>query len=180
MAYYIFPKSLNFLEEFRKNPHIKIATKSPCTISKAFVNSKKSYFILKGISPSFQPNRPSSQPAHSAQPASFLLLPHRSSARKPLLPVGLEPPLTTSADRKKLSRHPSLISPLYDALPLQSSSNWHLQSRSIEAPSTPAIEGTRPPQPHLRPIKGHPSSMKIPTPPTLLLLGPTAPTPPPF
>jgi hypothetical protein len=30
MAYYIFLKSLTSLEEFRKNPHVKIPPKSPC------------------------------------------------------------------------------------------------------------------------------------------------------
>jgi hypothetical protein len=30
MAYYIFLKSLRRLEEFRKNPHVKIPPKSPC------------------------------------------------------------------------------------------------------------------------------------------------------
>jgi hypothetical protein len=30
MAYYIFLKSLRSLEEFRKNPHVKIPPKSPC------------------------------------------------------------------------------------------------------------------------------------------------------
>jgi hypothetical protein len=30
MAYYIFLKSLRSLEEFRKNPHVKILLKSPC------------------------------------------------------------------------------------------------------------------------------------------------------
>jgi hypothetical protein len=34
--------------------------------------------------------------------------------------------------------------------------NRHLQSRDIEAPSTLAIEGARPPLPRLRPIKGCP------------------------
>jgi hypothetical protein len=31
MAYYIFLKSLRSLEEFRKNPHVKIPLKSPST-----------------------------------------------------------------------------------------------------------------------------------------------------
>jgi hypothetical protein len=31
MAYYIFLKSMRSLEEFGKNPHIKIPLKSPCT-----------------------------------------------------------------------------------------------------------------------------------------------------
>jgi hypothetical protein len=35
--------------------------------------------------------------------------------------------------------------------------NRRLQSGSIEASSTPAIEGTRPPPPRLRPIKGLPT-----------------------
>jgi hypothetical protein len=30
MAYYIFLKSLRILEEFRKNPHVKIPPKHPC------------------------------------------------------------------------------------------------------------------------------------------------------
>jgi hypothetical protein len=30
MTYYIFLKSLRSLEEFRKNPHVKIPPKSPC------------------------------------------------------------------------------------------------------------------------------------------------------
>jgi hypothetical protein len=30
MAYYIFLKSLRSLEEFRKNPHVKVPSKSPC------------------------------------------------------------------------------------------------------------------------------------------------------
>jgi hypothetical protein len=44
----------------------------------------------------------------------------------------------------------SFISPLSDALS-------PLQSRGIKSPSTPATEGTRPPPPHLRPIKGRPA-----------------------
>jgi hypothetical protein len=31
MTYYIFLKSLRSLKEFRKNPHVKIPRKSPCT-----------------------------------------------------------------------------------------------------------------------------------------------------
>jgi hypothetical protein len=31
MAYFIFLKYLNSLEDFRKNPHVKIPSKSPCT-----------------------------------------------------------------------------------------------------------------------------------------------------
>jgi hypothetical protein len=31
MAYFIFLKSLRSIGEFRKNPHVKIPPKSPCT-----------------------------------------------------------------------------------------------------------------------------------------------------
>jgi hypothetical protein len=40
MAYYIFLKSLRSLEEFRKNPHVKILLNLLLQISKALVNSK--------------------------------------------------------------------------------------------------------------------------------------------
>jgi hypothetical protein len=81
---------------------------------------------------------------------------------------------------KKSPRHPSFISPLNGSLsPLQSTSNQHLQAGNIEALSTLAIEGTQPPPPRLRLIKGPPPPVKIPTPPTLLLV-PTMPTSSPF
>jgi hypothetical protein len=47
MAYYIFLKSLTSLEEFRKNPHIKIPPKSPCANFQALVNSKKIQFLIR-------------------------------------------------------------------------------------------------------------------------------------
>jgi hypothetical protein len=64
---------------------------------------------------------------------------------------------------KKLSHHPSCIYPLNSALsPLQSPITSAFNPRSIEAPSTPAIEGTRPPPPLLRPIKGCPTLSEYP------------------
>jgi hypothetical protein len=47
MAYYIFLKSLRSLEEFRKNPHVKIPPKSSSANFHAFVNSKKQFLIRK-------------------------------------------------------------------------------------------------------------------------------------
>jgi hypothetical protein len=49
MAYYIFLKSLRSLEEFRKNPHIKIPPKSPCTNIQSLGIFKNPNFILKRI-----------------------------------------------------------------------------------------------------------------------------------
>jgi hypothetical protein len=95
MAYYIFLKSLKILEEFWKYRHIKISPKSPCTISKAFVNSKKYILFPKGIPPSFRPNRPNSQPAHSA---FWPTRPHSSSSRTEVEHA--------SHHRRPASRHP--------------------------------------------------------------------------
>jgi hypothetical protein len=73
MAYYIFLKSLRSLEEFRKNPHVKIPPKSSCANFQALVNSKiqfliqKFFFLISARPPPlffFQPSRgppPSSQ-----------------------------------------------------------------------------------------------------------------------
>jgi hypothetical protein len=47
MAYYTFIKSLMSLEEFRKNPHIKTPSKSPCTNFQSLGKFKKLIFISK-------------------------------------------------------------------------------------------------------------------------------------
>jgi hypothetical protein len=53
MACYIFLKSLTSLEEFRKNPHVKITPKSPCAnfqslgkFQNPISNSKIFFFIF--------------------------------------------------------------------------------------------------------------------------------------
>jgi hypothetical protein len=59
MAYYIFLKSLRSLEEFRKNPHLKIPPKSPSTNFQSLGEFKNSIFIGKEIFFNFRANRPS-------------------------------------------------------------------------------------------------------------------------
>jgi hypothetical protein len=60
--------------------------------------------------------------------------------------------------REKITASPLLHFPIkWPLSPLQSYGNRCLQTGSIKAPSTPAIEGTRPPPPHLYPIKGRPA-----------------------
>jgi hypothetical protein len=49
MAYYIFLKSLRSLEEFRKNPHVKIPPKSSSTIFQSLANFKKSDFNSENL-----------------------------------------------------------------------------------------------------------------------------------
>jgi hypothetical protein len=52
MAYYIFIKSLTSLEEFRKNPHVKIPPKSPCANFQSLGIFKNQILFGKELSPS--------------------------------------------------------------------------------------------------------------------------------
>ncbi len=55
MAYYIFLKSLRSLEEFRKNPHIKIPPKSPSTNLQSLDKFKNPILIWKFFFLAFGP-----------------------------------------------------------------------------------------------------------------------------
>jgi hypothetical protein len=90
MAYYIFLKSLRSLEEFGKNPHVKIPPKSPSTNFQSLIIIKNQIFIRKRIFLHFRPIRPSGQPAYSAcrlTPPPGLRFPR--PACQPTLPPGL-------------------------------------------------------------------------------------------
>jgi hypothetical protein len=75
MAYYIFLKSLRSLEEFRKNPHVKIPPKSLSTIFQSLAILKNQILFEKEFFLHFRPNRPTGQPAHLASPPSQPHLP---------------------------------------------------------------------------------------------------------
>jgi hypothetical protein len=69
MAYFIFLKYLDSLEDFRKNPVVKIPPKSPCANFQSLGIFKNSIFIRKGGFLRFRPIRPSparTGPLHSA------------------------------------------------------------------------------------------------------------------
>jgi hypothetical protein len=75
-TYYIFLKSLRSLEEFRKNPHVKIPPKSPSTNFKSLDKFKKLIFNSEILFPYFRPGRSCgplglwpSQPAGLTTPA---------------------------------------------------------------------------------------------------------------
>jgi hypothetical protein len=75
MAWHIifFLKSLRSLEEFRKNPHVKIPPKSPSTNFQSLGKFKNPIFRRKRISPSLSAQsaqRPAGPPGLSAQPAT--------------------------------------------------------------------------------------------------------------
>jgi hypothetical protein len=84
MAYFIFLKSLRSLEEFRKNPHVKIPPKSPCANFQSLCIFKNSNFIRKIIFPPIpaHPAQPRAAPAHFTPQAAVRAL-------GPLGPLGL-------------------------------------------------------------------------------------------
>jgi hypothetical protein len=115
------------------------------------------------------PSRPSRPSSSSSQTGAVCASRHhRSASRRPM----------DGPDYLRRRKNNDCITP--PSFPSSIPGNRRLQSGGIEASSTPATEGTRPPPPHLRPIKGRPPSVKTPTPPTLLLLALNVPSPPPF
>jgi hypothetical protein len=80
MSYFIFLKSLRSLEEFGKNPHVRIPPKSSCANFQSLAIFKNLIFIQKGIFFGFRPSPtprwhapprrpPAPRSAHSAQAA---------------------------------------------------------------------------------------------------------------
>jgi hypothetical protein len=63
MAWHImfFLKSLRSLEEFRKNPHVKIPPKSPSTNFQSLGKFKNPIFNSEILFPCFRPDRPCGQ-----------------------------------------------------------------------------------------------------------------------
>jgi hypothetical protein len=124
MAYCIFLKSLRILEEFRKNPCVKIPSKSPYTHFQSLGKFKIPISIPKGFFSAFGPIGPAaSRPTHpfgSPRPADLLLPPHAETEQAS--PDGLAPPPSpppaTSVVGEKTSRHLLLHSPI----------KWHTPS----------------------------------------------------
>jgi hypothetical protein len=91
MAYYIFLKSLRSLEEFRKNPHVKIPPKSPSTIFQSPAIIKNQILFGKEFSFAFGPADPpglSAQPAHRPLPP-FSRRPRARSVHPGLRGIGV-------------------------------------------------------------------------------------------
>jgi hypothetical protein len=97
MAYYIFIKTLRSLEEFRKNPHIKIHPKSHPRNFQSLGIFKNPNFILKRIflqllaqSAQQQPTQPSSSLTAPTE-HRLLLSRHRAMNAAPSFSRGMEP-----------------------------------------------------------------------------------------
>jgi hypothetical protein len=130
--------------------------------------------------------RPLGRPSSSHSPTGHLLPPPAPEPNAQGATTG-RPRATPTVDpdalhqKKKTDASIPLHSPINQRhSPSSNTGNRHLQTGAIEAPSTPTIEGAQPPPPLLHPIKGHPPSVKTPTPPTLLLLALNAPSSSPF
>jgi hypothetical protein len=100
MAYYIFLKSLRSLEEFRKNPHVKIPPKSPSTIFQSLVTIKNQILFRKEFFLHFRPNRPSARPIPAC--VAFAYLPKAVSSSSLRSPTTTPSPSVT-ATRARLS-----------------------------------------------------------------------------
>jgi hypothetical protein len=88
MAYYIFLKSLRSLEEFRKNPHVKIPPKSPSTNFQSLGKFKNPIFNSVIL---FLDFGPADLTAHSAsqpsQPTGCAALAGRNRPGRPIQPA---------------------------------------------------------------------------------------------
>jgi hypothetical protein len=86
MTYYNFLKSLRSLEEFRKNPHVKIPPKSPSTNFQSLGEFKnqfliQKFFFLLSTRSTPRPVRPLAQPGHRPR------RPRRPKSSRPAHPV---------------------------------------------------------------------------------------------
>jgi hypothetical protein len=89
MAYFIFLKYLRSLEEFRKNPHVKIPPKSPCAnFQSPGILKNQILFGNEFSSLSVQPAQQSAGPSElsvllTSRPNIRLLAPHRTGRAPP-------------------------------------------------------------------------------------------------
>jgi hypothetical protein len=87
-AYYIFLNSLTRLEEFIKNPHVKIPPKSPSTNFLSLGKFKIQFLFEKNSSSEFSPLGPAGLPTPRPWPAGRPK-PSNPPRPKPLSPLGL-------------------------------------------------------------------------------------------
>jgi hypothetical protein len=120
MAYFIFLKYLRSLEEFRKNPHVKIPPNSPCANFKSisiFKNSifySKRNFLLISTHPAQPRPRWPATPRRPPDPRSA----HSTQAALAYLPKGVFPlTLRTPAEMPSLSYVTAMWGPPVSSIP---------------------------------------------------------------
>jgi hypothetical protein len=113
MSYFIFLKYLRSLEEFRKNPHVKIPPKSPCANFQSLGKFKNLIFNSKILFLRFRPGQPY---------GPLGLCPSRP--RWPLSSHGSKPPLPAHLARASVASSRKYVFPFGSRLP-----SWSLLSR---------------------------------------------------
>jgi hypothetical protein len=174
MAYFIFLNSLRSLGEFRKNPHVKIPPKSPCTNFQSLGIFKNQILFGKDFSRHFRPsrgpfsflfNRPFSPLPIGPQPHGRPSSPHGPTADFFLF--------TAPAERRRHSRgaktHPPLVQdPPPSTIKPQPLPSFNWSFTTLKSPFTPppvsplmpAIIAAR--HPPRASIKGEPSPRSTP------------------
>jgi hypothetical protein len=151
MAYYIFLKSLRSLEEFRKNPHVKIPHKSPSTNFQSLGKFKNPIFNSEILFLAFGPADPMARSASG--PAS---LPAALSPQANIVPVGPSSPRVGHVfveNTFSLSDHAFLSRPPLPRLSI----NRAPPVRFTPFP-TPADPGRKSPMPRMAPSFYNPPS----------------------
>jgi hypothetical protein len=154
MAYYIFLKSLRSLEEFRKNPHVKIPPKSPCANFQSLGIFKNQFLFGKEFSPSL-----SAHPAFRPNllfllPADFPPLPHWAMAFRPARPTARPPGRPSPPHAFFLLPHRRRESAPFPPSSIRETGAFN---PTIEASSSRPLKALGPPPPRLRPIKADPA-----------------------
>jgi hypothetical protein len=154
MAYYIFLKSLRSLEEFRKNPHVKIPPKSSSTIFQSLAKFKNQILIRKFFFffpfLAFGPADPAARQASSAQPATSLPPPSRALACRPAQATLSRPtrpsqptrPSGPAAPASSSSRRPSAAL----SLPPRAAAPWTLPPCSLPCRAAATVAPLPPPR----------------------------------
>jgi hypothetical protein len=145
MAYFIFLKSLQSLEEFRKNPHVKIPPKSSCANFQSLAIFEFLIFIQKGIFFGFGPIRPSPAPRWPAPPhrPPAPRSAHSAQAALAYFPKGeFSSTLRTPAEMPSLSHITAMWGPPVSSIPfLTPADHCHFSSSSpatLRHPASPS------------------------------------------
>jgi hypothetical protein len=178
MAYFIFLKYLRSLEEFSKNPHVKIPPKSPCANFQSLGIFKNLISIRKGFFFRFQPIRPSPARAGSLRPAGCRL-PAQPTRPKPRWHICRK---TNSLRLCALwqRRLPSLTSPpcgarLSAPSPSPRRPTVATSPRRLRPPRTAQLHPQMPPEPLLAPPSSPPLNPPLNLAPSSMALKPLTP-----
>jgi hypothetical protein len=117
MAYFIFLKYLMSLEEFRKNPHVKIPPKSPCANFQSLGIFKNLILFKKEFSSDFGPSGPAPPPRWPTQPRRPPV-PHLAQAALAYFLKGVfSSTLRTPAETPSLSHVTAMWGPSVNFIP---------------------------------------------------------------